>query len=277
MNSLVTWVVRELMMLNWRDLVELCFFFTLFYLLFSWLAQSVRPQLLLWCYGYVGLIAAASLINATAISSFLLMMIPFACLLCLVVHQETLQKALFVPKRMVVATSNTGGDWLDTVARGCLHALHTKGAVICVIERADSIAGMMQSSAPFNAPLSYPLLVKTLALYEPISYIWVKEPGLLVALDAQWSCQEPPEIGDIRVQASWQRQAVMLTHKTDALVLYAHGPEQLFTLVAQGTLVEAMPIGTMMRILRTYIAESHIPARNHENSRLDPYKQQDHP
>jgi hypothetical protein len=206
-------------------------------------------------------------LDAIAITSFLTMMLPLIGVLSIILHQETLQKALLIPKRVIPAAAARDGDWLDILMRCCVQALHSKGAVMCVIERTDSLEGMLNSAAPFNVRLTYPLLVKMLHIYEPTSFIWIKEPSLLIAIDAQWVGVDAKDVDSVHYQAhSWQRYAVLLTHKTDAIVICASGTEQLFTVVAQGTMAESVPVGTALRIIRRFITKQQAHRSSDEKN-----------
>jgi hypothetical protein len=238
---------------GWRAVVEVLFFAIALYQFARWLRKDSR--LLLSFYGYCTTVVIAHFFHLGVIAQVLTLFAPAMVMVFIVLHQDTLQKK-FVTIRNITPAQQPH-DWL-AVLFGTLLASAQKGkAAYVVIEKNDSIKSLLKSSFPLHANVQKSLLDLLLAsdLYDDSKLIWVNHHGQLLAINAVWNIELDAQwiSEDVVDLPQWKQDALLLAHKTDALVVYLDPMSRCVDLVGQQKMLEGVTVAQAMIVVKQYL------------------------
>ena len=203
-------------------------------------------------YGYciVGLIAHALQLNT--ISSVLFLFAPTIIMLFMMMHQEQLQKN-FVALRTLQPARTPTGDWLEQLIRSALVAVHNNKALMCVIERTDSLQDFLTTSCMLNAELhnsTFDMLI-TSNIFNDKKLVWLNDHGTLRGLNASWNLDNAWQA--TADTPTWQQDALFFTKKTDAIVLGIVASNRTFTIIARGQRYDNVTAHNALKFLKKMI------------------------
>lgn len=259
----------------WADMAEILFFSWIIYGASCWLKKDRQKPLLLYFYGYCILLFGAYYAQLSTMSTFLFWATPGACMLFILMHQDTLQKNSIALKKHVPAQRTAQEDWLEALFRSCLVALNKKNMPISgVIEHTDSLHQFLTTPFALQVPLQEQLLdlLFVSSSYDSAKLIWLSAPAHLCGINASWKTVLEkewlsPEVGQLTPHL---QNALFFTTKTDA-VFFSLAPEtRTVNLVIQGKIYEKISAQHALMILKKYFRQ--IPdsqnkgAITHENS-----------
>jgi hypothetical protein len=238
---------------HWRAVVEILFFSYCFYAGARWLRKDSR--LLFGFYAYCFTLLAAQAAELTTIAHCLLVFAPVAAMLSLVFHQDMLAKNYVTVRNITPVKPTT--DWLAVLYGSLLTAVQKNQPALVVIEKQDSLASLLVSSSMFHADIQKNLLDLLLAspLYEPSKLIWINHKGQLLALNAQWQATVDEEwvADDVAGLDVWKQDALLLAHKTDALILFINPQTRAVDLICQKKMIEGVTIAQAMLMSKQYL------------------------
>lgn len=263
---------------TWRAIVEILFFSTLFYQLALWLKRDRHHNLLAYWYSYclIGLVAYA--LQLKTISSVLFFFTPAIIMLFLMMHQEQLQKN-FVALRSLTPSRSPSPDWLEQLIRSCLVAVNNNKALICVIERKDSLQDFLTSPFIFNAELhsaTFDMLITGNA-YDDSTLIWLNDHGVLRGINATWNAPKD-EIwkSDASELPAWQHDALFFTAKTDAITIGIDPKHRTFTIITRGKRFENIAAHNALKFVKKLITLNEEGAIHYEKYEENNRHQQPH-
>lgn len=238
---------------GWRAVVEVLFFAAAFYQFARWLRKDSR--LLLSFYGYCAVTVIAHFFHLGVIAQVLTLFAPAAVMVFIVLHQDTLQKK-FVTVRNITPAQQPH-DWL-AVLFGTLLASAQKGkTAYVVIEKHDAIKSLLKSSFPLHAHVQKSLLDLLLAsdLYDDSKLIWVNHHGELLAINAVWNIEHDAHwiSEDVVDLPQWKQDALLLAHKTDALIVCLDPTTRQVEMVGQQKMIERITVAQAMIIMKQYL------------------------
>jgi len=241
--------------ITWRALIEILFFSTLFYQISLWLKRDRHHNLLGYWYSYCALGLAAHTLQLNTISSVLFFFTPTIIMLFLMMHQEQLQKN-FVALRTLRPARAAAADWLEQLVRSCIVAVNHNKALICVIERNDSLQDFLNTSCMFNAELhntTFDMLI-TSNIFNDKKLVWLNDRGTLRGLNATWNLHDEPfYAADTTEIPAWQQDALFFTSKTDAIILGIDNTTRTFTIIARAQRFENIAAHNALKFLNKLI------------------------
>jgi hypothetical protein len=172
------------------------------------------------------------------------------------VHHETLQKN-YITARNITPAVQKEADWLSTLMRSFLISLNKNQSILCVIEKHDSLKSMLEAPLVFNTALHKDLLdvVLNSQLFDSTKMIWVNHHGQLCAVNAAWEADhdETWKTKDILDLEEWMQDALLLAHKTDALIFKINPTTRTVDLIAQKKILEKLSINDATATIKKYL------------------------
>lgn len=252
-------IMKSLALFTWKDGIEICFISAVIYQFLRWL-KTDQKQLLVYFYGYCATTFFAHYADLTIVSQLLFVGAPVIICIFILLHQQTLQKNYLALKKIVPATKNDD-DWIEELMRASLYAMNRSKSIIWIIERKDSLDASLQAPCLFYADLKkdlIELLLETQSSTED-TMLWVNQAGKLVAINAQWRpAAESWESPDMHTLPVWQQQALLISSKTDTLIVHSCPITRLFTIVGQGKCADNLSAHHISLILRKLLLQ-HTP------------------
>jgi len=234
-----------------KDGIEILFLSGTIYYFLRWLGKDEQKNLILYFYGYCAATFTAHYSGLTIISQALFIAAPLVICVFIILHQHTLQKN-FVALKTITPATKASDDWIEELIRSCLYAMNKSKNLVIAIERADSLAAAIKAPCLFYADLKKDLIDLLLEnQHERETLIWVNKQGKLVATHASWHMKIDQELmAEDRTMATWQKHAVLLSAKTDALILYSCADNRSFSMIAQEKIIEGLSAHQATLILR---------------------------
>lgn len=225
----------------WQDGAEILLLSCIVFYFLRWLKQDVQKPLVLYAYGYCTLTFLAHYLGLSILSNLLFLAAPLVVCIFILYHQQTLQKN-FVSLKKINPPAKESEHWIDELMRTSLYAMNCSKHIIWVIERKDSLDAALKSSCLFYADLKKDLLELLLEAQtnEEETILWINAQGKLVAFPAHWNIT-PDNLWvapDAEQLPTWQQHALLMSSKTDTLIISSNPQTRLFTVIAQARSVE---------------------------------------
>lgn len=255
-------------LISWRDGTEIAIISYLFYRLCLWLKSDQHKSLVPILYGYTLFLFASYFLPLQTLNSFLLAFSPALLMVFILLHQKTLQKN-FVAFKTIAPAKTVSDDWLEVMIRASLVSLSKKKKLMFVIERNHSLTEFTTTSCPINAELHKPLLDMMLesTLFDQSKFLLINSNGTLLSANSSWHCVDTDTaLPDLMEAAPWQQAALIVTAKTDALVIYANPESKSCTLIIGGTIVDQLNAAQLFTLIKKYL---RIPSIAHKQGDLN--------
>lgn len=257
--DIINLITRSVALLTWRDYVEICFISMMIYKFLCWL-KTDQKQLLGYFYSYCTAAFVAHYAGLGIVSQLLFIAAPVVVCIFILIHQQTLQKN-YVGLKKIIPTTVNAEDWIEELMRSSLYAMNTSKSIVWVIERKDSLDGSLQAPCLFYAELKkdlIDLLLETQSSTED-SILWVNHTGKLVAINATWrTSSDGWETPDVQALPVWQQQALLMSSKTDTLIVRSCAKTRLFTIIGQGKCADNLSAHHLSLVLRKLLLQ-HTP------------------
>lgn len=200
-------------------------------------------------------------------------------MLFLMMHQEQLQRN-FVALRRLTPARAPSADWLEQLLRSCIVAVNNNKALICVIERNDSLQDFLNAPFMFNAELhnaTFDMLVSS-TIYNDKKLVWLNDRGTLRGLNATWNIADNELLHpqDTILLPAWQQDALFFTNRTDAIVLGINRENRNFTIITRSKRFEHIPTHNALKFIKKLITSHDIGALSHEAFEQNNHRQQPH-
>jgi diadenylate cyclase len=211
---------------NYQNYLEIIILSFLIYKALRWLQSDHTKPMVLYVYLYAGTLIFSNLINATTLFWILIICSPVAAMLCIIAHQNNIQK-YFAWKNVHHFDTTTLPDkeWMEILVRSILFAAHHKKNIFCVIQRNDYIQHLIEGSYTLNIPIQKNVLDLIFAspLIENPSVILVTQFGTLKYVNALWSSRMLDHmmlLGEHDSLQHSQEAALVLSRRTDAIIVH---------------------------------------------------------
>lgn len=239
----------------WRNIIEIMFFFSLFYYFSLWLNKDKQKNLLPYFYVYCSLTLLAYYTQLTTISYFLLLFAPVAVMLFILVHQELLQRN-FVALKNIRPAQHIQNLWPESLIRSFLVAINNNKEINCVIENKDSLMSFLYSPLVLNANIKQGLIkiLQESELFDQKKMLWINTQGQLIGVNTSWKESVFQTLGqeEIKDRELWKQSALLLSSKTDALFLRVTPEKRTFDIIFNGKIIDNVKSNNALNIIRKY-------------------------
>lgn len=245
---------------GWRDCIEVLFLVTVLYKITLWLNKDTTRKLVWYLYGYCALILVCYALSLSLLATWLIVIAPVAAILCVLMHQDMLQKRFAVPVKIIPAQLST--QWVDELLQALLIIMNSKKQVLCVVEYKDLLNNLIETACPLSSACKKSVLVMLAdsTLFAQQDLIWISVDGMIKGINCRWVQHE-----DDAAKDSWA-YAVTVCTKTDALVCRANPERNNFDIVVHGKVIEHLSSSNCRSILLQYVSKFHLTEKNQINS-----------
>lgn len=242
-------------LLTISDYGEILFFSGIVYAISLWLAQDTQKNLLIYFYSYCFLLTGAYCVQLHAISFFLTFFAPLIFICFVIIHEKTLQKNYITLRKVNLNHKPATQDWVNLLIRTCMHAMHKKIALTFVIEQHDTLSTLLNSTY-LNVNLQTGILDVLInsTTFDHTKIIWIHRSGTLVGVHSQWKLNAD---NNTIIDAATQTDqcidnALLYTHKTDALFFRSNPTSHTFDLIVHGVLYESVNAHGLITSLKNH-------------------------
>lgn len=251
------------------NLIEIFLISTGIYYLLCWLSYDQQKNLVFWFYGYVLLYMFCWNFNLATLHFLMLASTPFiACMFCLI-HQKTLQKN-FIALTKLQPNRLATGNWLEEVMQSCLRNINTHHEIMYIIERNDLLDLFLQAPYVIDAPIQQNFLELLINMHqkpaEPV-VVWITQRGFLHTCNPVWTVKEDTFWINPQVQqlSPWQQKALIITEKTDALVLTVSPITRMCSVMVKDKLVQSVSPHQAFQLIKKYCLLSDTSGELYDN------------
>lgn len=247
-----------LTLFTWRDVIEICCLSCATYQFLLWLNQDAQKTLVFYFYGYCFALWSSHYLQLNILSQSLLMGAPIILCIFIIFHQQILQRN-FLAMKKIHPVAQTNEHWIDELIRASLYAMNKSKNLIWVIERKDSAEAILNASCLFYADLKKDLVDLLLEHQEQTNTIlWINQTGKLVTINAEWKTNVhqawiSPETEQL---PQWQQHALLVSSKTDAIIVYSCCTTRLFTIIMQEKNIETISAHQTSLLLKRLLIHS---------------------
>lgn len=239
---------------GWRDFCEIVFFTAVIYYFSLWLNQDTTKNLLALVYGYITTLVVSHILQLTAITFFLLYFSPFALLLLIIMHQETLQRNFITLKKVTIKKNQLHDDWLEVLFQTCLQTINKNKSVTMLIEQQDILNEFL--NIPFNLSTQINTEILNLLIdsesYNDNRFILLTNTGKLLGINVE--CKQLIDSvwfdASLENYDSYKQKSFALTQKTDAVILSITPSSRKFLLVYNGKIVDHLQASVALQMLK---------------------------
>jgi hypothetical protein len=215
--------------ITWQDWFELLLLIMAIYKLHSWLSCDTRVPLLVYVYGYCGIVLMIYYAPLATLMPLISIVTPIMCVVAILLHKNSLQKDIIPYKRHIALHDNTT-VWLELVFRSVLNTMNDNRIVAIVFEYTDILESFMYTPYTLCAKVQQELLSMLLqhTHYQNNEMLWVTHTGIIVSNKAVWqrSLAEKETITDA---------STVYTFKTDCLICIVNQDTRTAVIIVHGT------------------------------------------
>lgn len=248
-----------------KNILEILFFSGIIYFFSLWLKKDKRANLLFYFYAYAVIFSVTYFLNLSTIHLFLLYSSPFALLLFILLHQETLQRnfVTFTTSPSMTCTNNE--TWIENLIRICLHHMNNNVFLFVVIENQSDLKPFIHSNYLLQSPLSLELLllVTESPHFDKGKLLWCTSNGKLVGVNSSW--QLLTSLHGLPSIPTWQQEALLMTLKTDTIVFKVNPANRCFEVILKGTLYETINAHQIVPFIKKNLYSNN---RTHSNGEI---------
>lgn len=255
---------EQLGLYTYQNYLEVLIFSVATYYSLLWLQKDYTRPFNLYLYGYLALLATSHMIHAQVLFWTIILITPLAALLCITIHQTTIQKMFLQPAPKIVhANQLPHSQWIDILIRSLLLAAHHQKNIFCIITKEQNIMPFLQTPYTLNVdtqPNVIDFLLQSSNLENP-SIMVVSQFGIIQTINAFWA-------QSIKNKLFLTQQASMLQHHaqaaqvfaqaTDTITFYINPSTQLATIWSKNTEVQHTSIDQLLSFCKQHIAQSTI-------------------
>lgn len=260
-----------------KDIIEIFSITAGLYYFSLWLGQDRQKPLIQYFYSINSLIIAGHLASLPTLNSALTMLYPSILMLFILVHQRSLQKN-FVTLKNTQPTQARNHNWLEILLRSCIIAANNKRYIYCLIEGHDTLSELV--SAPFEIKSKlHPELLDALlssANYNQHKMIWLSSAGILLGINTEWQLIESIVDNQTSELDDWQKNCLLFTIKTDALVFRLNPHTKTFDIITEGVILEKIPTDQAIKLMRKHFIKNDLSKdrkNNERSTKINPNQQ----
>lgn len=250
-----------------KDLIEIFLLSLPIYGFSTWLIADTNKELLLSFYGYCIALLASFAFGLQTLGFALLFASPAALLLCIALHQKTLQKNFVTFKKMIPAEP-TVRSWHESLIRECLVVANNNKDITCVIEQRDAVEPYLTSSIPLQCSIDHATLsfITASTQYQQESMLIFSATGNLVAANATWKMPTSASwlSGAINLEKLVEHNTLFYSTHFDAITLSLSHKKRLFTLIFNGQKYEQISASQALALLQKQaLSKTFLKELNH--------------
>jgi len=266
-NSSLIFIHRFLdtcMIDSWIQVVEIAALSFGVYTILKWLKQDHTKKLLLYVYAYAAIMIAASLLQATILSTALLYALPITALCIITFHQQSLQRQFLRNyKPSIYADNLPTSQWLETVIRSMLKQTHLKKQLFCVIQRSNNLDAIIVHHCIMQLTLNrenIDIIMQSEAINTDAMLIF-NAHGILVSVNASFQpniIEQTDASNDLTSLNNQKKSFLWLTQSSDAIVFTLNPTTLLATLYVQGSAVQNLNLEQLIQTTQTLLGSKHM-------------------
>lgn len=250
-------MLADLWILNWKDVIEIIFFSSIIYLFANWLKKDKQKNLVLPFYLYLATVISTYYLQLYTINTFLIISLPIAISIFIIAHQRSLSKN-FVTIKKINMERSFENSWIDELIKSSLLAINKKIDVIFVIEREDNLSPFIDANWTINGVFQknlFEILIST--ELSTNKFFWLDAQGNLISYNNSWKHSD-----NNNDEENWKQDAIIITHKTDALVLKTCSITRSLDIIIQNRCLEKLTASQAMILL-----ERHFTSQQKSNKK----------
>lgn len=245
-------------MLGLNNLLEILFLSGICYLFMRWLQNDSR-NLLIYFYGYWAAIGISYYANFAIMHLFLLHSAPFIFIFFILLHQEVIQKN-FITFQKTITHMNLEPELVpENLVRAALYALNGTKHFLCIIQNdATDLSPFLTTPFFLHTPLTYDALCFIIdsSRFDHQKFIWCTASGSISSVNASLQSTSVAS-ANTSVMPQWQQDALLLSVKTNTIILHADPATRSFDCVIHGTIHQKIPTHAILPFLKKNL--HHIP------------------
>ncbi len=169
----------------WQDIVEIIFFSIVIYSLTIWLSTDKKKNLVYYFYGVCALFITSHVLHLSTIESFLWAYLPVIAVFFVLIHQKTLQSN-FIGLTRTTNFSQPIEHWHTEVIRASKKAIDQKAPLAFIIEKKQSLAGLLAPTYLLQAPIQNNLIQFLISSStESVTAVWLDHNGYIKGIDTK--------------------------------------------------------------------------------------------
>jgi hypothetical protein len=239
-----------------KDILEIIILSVPLYSFSVWLISDTTKELLFSFYSYCSILLLSFAIGLQTLGFIMLAAAPAALLLCIALHQKTLQQPFVTFKKMVPAEPMVS-SWHESLIRECLVVANNNKDITCVLEQRDTVEPFLSSSVQLQSAINHATLsfITSSALYQEEDMLIFSATGNLMAVNAVWK---------LPTSASWLSGAInpekLTEHNTlfysthfDAITLSLSHKKRLFAVIFSGEKYENLSAAQALTLIQKHV------------------------
>lgn len=239
--------------LDWRDCIEILFFFLIFYRCMIWLSKDTHKNLLEYFLAYCTTFGIAYLMQLSIVCAVMLLYAPVIIMLFIVFHEQTIQRNFVTPHHIIVPQKSYT-NWIETLISISIHRINEGFPVICVIEHTDTIANYIKTSFVIDTPIRSEIVLPLMhdSSHKPERMIWVTSHGILRGINSWWKNLQDSTNND----TLFLDYTCALTAKIDALIFFSNPTSRTFSIISRGVFFERLSGELVTHMIQKHVASS---------------------
>lgn len=245
------------------DLLEIALITGIIYRFCCWLKRDRNNFLLGYFYIACALFLFAFTLNLHAILEFYRTTWPILVLLFIVVHQKSLQQNYVAARTIEPVKTLADTQWIHLMMRAAFKALQRKKNIIFIIQGKQHLEEFITKTLVMHSPITQQTLDMIIesTIIDDHTIMLLNQAGTLIAFNGQWLTTDTLTIThETNTLTTQQKQALMWTSKTDALVFFAEQESKRITILAQGTIVNDLTNSQAELVISQYIRKQKFTA-----------------
>jgi len=252
-----------------KDIIEIFLIALPLYSFSIWLLADTNKQLLVSFYSYCAALLLSFAFGLQTITFALLAAAPAALLLCVALHQKTLQKN-FVTFKKMVPEEHAAKSWHESLIRECLVVANNNKDITCVIEQHDAVEPYLASSVPLQCKINPATLslITSSSLYQEESMLIFSSYGDLLAVNAVWKMPTSTSwlSGAINLEKLIEHNTLFYSTHFDAITLSLSHKKRLFVVVFKGEKYENLSAKQALDLLQKQTFSKTLPKEHYHVS-----------
>lgn len=250
---------EQLGIYSYQNYLEIFIFSFFIYKALRWIQKDYTKPLDLYVYSYCCLLIVSHIFHAQILFWTMIFAMPIIALLCITIHQTTLQKMFILPtSKQLQAHNLPNKEWIDILTRSLLFAAHHQKNIFCIIQRQQSLQSCIIAPYQLNIHIQ-PNVVDFLlqsSLLENTTLLQVTQFGVIESINGTWSPSIQKRMilhHDHNTMQHNQYAAQLLSQNTDAIIFHIEPTTQQATIWYQDTEIQNASIEQLLSLCKQYL------------------------
>lgn len=240
-----------------KNSIEIATLSGFFYYFSLWLKKDKEKNLVWYFYSYYLLFMGTWYFNFSVINYFMLYTCPLIFMLLIIVHQDILQRNFISLKKEIPVSRNQ--EYIEQLLRAALATLNKNKNFTCILEHQYELKPFIKTDFYLKADLTQECLSYLIdsQSFDEQKFIWCNTQGYILAINTQWKIHQTQSMPEIHYsETQWKEDAILITSKTDAVVIKGNPATRLFDLVTKGQVHEKISAHQILQLLKMQIIQS---------------------